>query len=145
VLGGVGVLVVAAIAAFLLLRDGEGGERPDGAGAERPAVPFEGSWQATDALDNSTIRASISRPDDGRFRVVLTDDRVSFVCKGESVRLTGMGTVQGSTLTVNLAGPCDPSGTTFSVTMTFTHHPSSDTLTDDVNPDTVWSRASTVP
>jgi hypothetical protein len=125
--------VVAAISTFVLLRDGEG--------RERRTVPFEGSWRATDALDNSTITARISPTDDGRLRVVLADDRVSFVCKGESVRLTGVGTVQGSTLTVSLVGPCDPSGTTFSSTMSFTHHLSTDTLTDDVNPDTVWSRA----
>ena len=103
--------------------------------------PFVGSWEATDTTDGSRMTLQISPLADGRFSVVLTDDRVTAVCSGESVRLTGEALRDGSRLQGRLEGPCSPSGTTFAVDQAFTYRPETDTLTDNVNPGTVWSRA----
>lgn len=110
-----------------------------------PPSPFTGSWTSVDPVDGSNQRMAIGGGP--APRVLLYDDGAT-VCGldelGEPVhaaRVTGRGTVDGTTLSVDLDVYCLASPTYLlgSFAGVFEYDAGTDTLTDGIG--IVWSRA----
>lgn len=110
--------------------------------------PMEGTWVTTDA-DGSTPTMTVQVSEDGIVEITGLDDNAS-VCSGAPSTMTGTGRLEGDTLLV-IPAPvltCDDGSEPQALTgppleeqlrgLTFTHHPESDTLTDNFG--SVWSR-----
>lgn len=122
--------VAAAVAALGIL----------GASPAHASDGFEGSWEATDILDGSHMTLTV-RGSGTHYAVQLFDESATSVCEGEPATVSGAGRVSEGTLLTDMTLVCRPGGNTIRhrVTLSFSHHAGSDTLTDGDG--IVWHRA----
>ena len=103
-----------------------------------PADPFKGAWVSVDN-DGSNQRLSFGGAGSTRS-VSLFDDGASacgYPDVNVSARLSGRGTIDGDTLTVDLAGQCSPGGDPIGATVEYSA-PGDGTLVDSFG--VTWHR-----
>lgn len=104
-----------------------------------PSDPFRGAWRSVDAVDGSNQHMSFGGA--GATRVVRLFDDAATACDGVPATAQGPGTISGSSIEVEFVVDCagtqpDPEGNPF--TITFTHDPVDDTLSEANG--TIWNR-----
>ena len=112
--------------------------------ASRPIPPFIGAWENLDIVDGSHQGLTIA-PRHGAYRVVYRDDAATacgYDAKGRLYPLLGIGsgTAAGDVLTADIVFWCMTHRPTVlaELTMTFTYHAFTDTLTDNWSQE--WNR-----
>jgi hypothetical protein len=99
-----------------------------------PADPFKGSWSALD-LDGSRMTVAFSGSGSVR-EVTWSDDRATCL-GGEALVLSGLGTIEGSTISGSFGVICDTE-----IGFAFTHDPEAGTLAWD---SVTWQRGDAGP
>jgi hypothetical protein len=111
----------------------------DSAAAQTDA--FTGTWTSTD-FDGSNQTLTVGGSGTvGRHSVQLFDDSATSACEGAPARVSGLGTVDESTLVMTGTLTCMPGGNPlrFRISIAFEHDAATDTLTDEFG--VVWERS----
>jgi len=124
------------------------------------ASPFLGTWVSSDLVDGTIATLVIRALEDGNVEMVMHDDvafyqivedPLGWVCSGGAATTTGTGGLQAENELVFPApvATCDdqpveglPPPVEVLESLTFTHDPGTDTLTDNLtdNSETIWTR-----